>query len=134
MGRAQSRQRKRDGLKPKRQPDRADALDIAWRAGARTEDVLQFEIPPMAHDSHSERERRVHPDLRYSSTEDRHTVQLWFRDTREAKTGPETGRTNTRLSVIGSARPWWHAEPMCTRGPAPAMEPFTMGASVNSYR
>lgn len=55
-------------------------------------------------------------------------MALWFADAREPKVGPETGRTSFRsLAVIGSARPWWASEVMCTRGLVKTLEPFTMG-------
>ncbi|GAA2237997.1 hypothetical protein GCM10010430_18770 [Kitasatospora cystarginea] len=128
QGRALSRERKRNGLAPKKRPDKADALDIAWRAGAYVEDVLQLDAPPKPYDNKHETEKVVHKDVAYSTAEDYMAVDLWFADAREPKTGPETGRTcSTRLAVIGSARPWWHSEPMCTRGGVKPMETFTMG-------
>lgn len=123
-----SRDRKRKGLPQKRQPERADALDIAWRGGAYVEEVLRFRSPPEKYDTKQEAEKRVHPDIVYSTREDRRAVALWFADTREPKVGPETGRTSSRpLTVIGSARPWWASEVMCTRGAFKPLEPFTMG-------
>ncbi|MFI8106476.1 hypothetical protein [Streptomyces sp. NPDC086023] len=123
-----SRERKRKGLPPKRRTESADALDIAWRAGAYVEEVLRFQSPPEKYDTRQEAEKRVHPDIAYSTREDRRAVALWFADTREPKVGPETGRTSPRrLTVIGSARPWWASEVTCTRGPVRPLEPFTMG-------
>ncbi|MEU1826366.1 hypothetical protein ABZ502_28505 [Streptomyces abikoensis] len=129
QNRAVSRDRKRQGLPPKKQPDRADALDIAWRAGSYVEEVLQFEAPP-GDFWHREAEERIHMDVRFSTVDDRRAVARWFLDTREPKGGPEAGRTTKHrsLAVIGSARPWWDSEAICTRGRIEPMKPFTIGA------
>jgi hypothetical protein len=124
-----SRDRKRKRLPAKKRPDRADALDIAWRAGAYIEEVIRFDTPPENYDPRQESEKRTHPSIAYSTTEDRRAVALWFADTREPKIGPETGRTSSRaLAVIGSAQPWWRSEFTCTQGRVRPMQPFTMGA------
>ncbi|MFJ6103505.1 hypothetical protein ACIQHY_21155 [Streptomyces sp. NPDC092359] len=119
QGRAMSRGRKRKGLPPKRRPDRADALDIAWRSGRYLNEVERFLSPPKKYDTRQEAEKRALADIDYSTEDDERAVMLWFTDTREPKGGPETGRTSSRtLAVIGSARPWWESETACTRGPA----------------
>ncbi|MFI1800507.1 hypothetical protein ACH427_24565 [Streptomyces sp. NPDC020379] len=66
--------------------------------------------------------------MRFSTVEDRRAVARWFLDTRESKGGAEAGRTAKRRAlVIGSARPWWDSEVMCTRGRIESMKPFTLG-------
>lgn len=131
LNRAMSRARNKEVQETANENEKADALDIAWRGGDLLEEVQQFEEPPEPYDTRQETEKQVHAEIVYSTAEDRMAVALWFLDSREAKTGPETGRTiHARpLRVIGSARPWWwQHDPVYTQAPMKRGKPFTMGS------
>ncbi|MFD9905820.1 hypothetical protein [Streptomyces sp. NPDC059063] len=103
---------KAENLTVEEEAVRRDAMERPWWRSRSTVDLAAASERYLWDEWRSDDRAHIGSTVKYSTPEDRRTVELWFQDSRAAKTGDYLGQTASpgrKLPVIGSALPWHEA-------------------------